>query len=189
MKKWILMTLLIFTTISSLTAQPKAPLEKIFFYGIDYSQVKVCLATESENDFREAFLKINSLLLEESDKYDLGRALKAEVTIDIATVWEKMESAPLSEMKITSTRYDSPDYAAIVKAYELPDKEGTGIVFIAELLNKPAEEGTYTVVKFDIASRKILESRTITAAAGGFGLRNYWANTVYKTIKAIKKGF
>ena len=189
MKRMIMMTLVIFTAVGSLLAQPRKTMEKILFYGVDFTNTKICLATESEDEFREAFLKINSLLLEEQGKYDLGRALKADVAIDISAIWKLTEDADLSKMKITSTNYPEPDHAAIVKAYELAETEGTGIVFIAELLNKPAAEGTYTVVKFDIESREILESRKVSTMAGGFGLRNYWANTVYKTIKAMKTGF
>jgi len=39
------------------------------------------------------------------------------------------------------------------------------------------------LIAFDIATRKILSKREVSGKAGGFGLRNYWAGSVYNIIK------
>ena len=57
------------------------------------------------------------------------------------------------------------------------------MIFIATNLDKRMGKGTYVVVCFDIATRDILFRQEITTSAGGFGLRNYWANTVEDIIE------
>ena len=43
------------------------------------------------------------------------------------------------------------------------------------------------MVFFDIKSRNIVSSFKLTGAASGFGLRNYWAGSVYDAMKKVKK--
>ena len=43
-----------------------------------------------------------------------------------------------------------------------------------------------TLLFFDIATRDILQKREVKGYAEGFGLRNYWARTVYNIIKRTK---
>jgi hypothetical protein len=89
-------------------------------------------------------------------------------------------------MMTLSNIYDEPNTAEIVRNYELPQTEGTGIVMIANFLDKPNARATYDIVVFDIATRKILQEKEVIGEAGGFGLRNYWARTVYNIIEKTK---
>ena len=61
----------------------------------------------------------------------------------------------------------------MIRAYKLPHQSGRGIVLIAWVLNK-------------IQTRKILFNSEVVGDAGGAGLRNYWANSVYSIIKDKK---
>ena len=54
---------------------------------------------------------------------------------------------------------------------------------IAKLLNKASSSGTYYLVYFDVATRLLLYQMEAVTEAGGFGLRNYWANTIHQICK------
>ena len=74
----------------------------------------------------------------------------------------------------------------IVKNYQLPHKEGVGLVFIAWLLDKSKASAHYDVVYFDIKTRRIIFNTTVVAEAGGMSLRNFWANSIYNVIDQKK---
>ena len=48
-----------------------------YVYGIDFSLARVSGANESDQQFAEAFRRINQLLITEADKYDFARALRS----------------------------------------------------------------------------------------------------------------
>jgi len=75
-----------------------------------------------------------------------------------------------------------------VKSYDLSGKKGIGLVFVMEGMSKTNKEATMYVTLVDMASKKVLLSEQMTGKAQGFGLRNYWAYTVYKVLNAIDKG-
>ena len=79
------------------------------------------------------------------------------------------------------------DIREMVKNYELPHTNGTGVVFIAQTLDKRKAEATYAVVFFDVATRRLISLDIMSGKAGGAGLRNYWANSVYDVLKHWKK--
>ena len=157
-----------------------------YVYGVDYTHAKVFAADESIADFTKAFEGINMLLVTESDKYDFTRVLGKTVNIVIEPMMKITTVANYDNMMTLSNIYDEPNTAEIVRNYELPQTEGTGIVMIAKLLDKPNARATYDIVTFDIATREILQEREVIGVAEGFGLRNYWARTVYNVIKRTK---
>ena len=157
--------------------------DKIIMYGVDYSRVKTIGVTESESALVEAFVGINELLLSQPEKYDCSPLVRKPLTVDIGPMCRRIRHADYSAMKLY--RQDSDcllDVAEIVADYLLPDTEGHGMVFIAELLDKGYRSAIYHVVEFDIATREVISDWKVETPAGGFGLRNYWANTVYQII-------
>ena len=84
--------------------------------------------------------------------------------------------------------YLSPaDVAKRVTTYDLTAKEGLGLTFIADQLNKPTESGCYWVTFYDIASRDVLSTSRRCAPARGFGFRNYWFRTVKTLVSDLRK--
>ena len=67
--------------------------------------------------------------------------------------------------------------------YSIEEKSGNGFIVIATLLDKSANKASYKVVLFDIETREILKEKEFTSKAGGFGLRNFWARTIYTLTK------
>ena len=58
-----------------------------------------------------------------------------------------------------------------------------GLVLIATTLDKGNGIGYYTAVLFDPATQEVLLQMDMAGKPGGFGLRNYWAGSVYNALK------
>lgn len=58
---------------------------------------------------------------------------------------------------------------------------------VALLLDKRAAQAVYEMVFFDIATREVRYTERVEGHAGGFGLRNYWANTVAEVLKTWRR--
>ena len=53
---------------------------------------------------------------------------------------------------------------------------------IAKTHDKSEGRGIYELVVFDIATRDIITQKLVVGKARGFGLRNYWAHTIFNII-------
>lgn len=153
-----------------------------YVYGVDFRFTKVVAAEESVEEFAEAFLGINRLLIREADKYDFSRLLNTRVNVDLDTMCSLIRDYNFPGMMTLNNTMPDISCSEIVRNYNLAQKEGTGVVLIARQLNKGTKKGHYFLVAFDIATREILVLKEVEGWASGFGLRNYWANTVNEII-------
>lgn len=182
MKKLLFMLLCTFS-ISMLSAQNN---EEIYAYGVDYSYAKVYAADESVEQFAKAFENINMLIITEPEKYDFSRIIGKRVEVVIEPMLKVVTTSDYTNLKSLDSTYEEPKYADIIKNYNLSQTEGIGLVMVAKVLNKPMSKATYELITFDIATRDILSKREVTGKAGGFGLRNYWAGSIYNVIKSVR---
>ncbi len=185
MKKMIL--LLVLSVMAGLGVNAQND-EAVICYGIDYTGAKVYGAAESVEQFAQAFVGINKLLLTEREKYDLSYITGTSVTVELQPILDKYDDAVYDGLLINNTSnivVPEPDYEAIVAGYDIEQTSGSGLVLIAKVLDKYSAKATYQIVEFDIATRKVLGSREYTGKARGFGLRNYWAGSVYDIIKSF----
>lgn len=168
---------------------PIEQIEQLCIYGVDYSIVNVYAAEESDDDFFEAFRRINLLLISEPEKYNFERAFRTPVgTLDIGPTQQNNENCRDRYLHVTTKVFPAQEeIMSLVRTYRLPQQEGVGVVLVGLLLDKSREEGTYDVVFFDIATRDILSVRTVTGKAGGFGLRNYWARTLFNILRSWRR--
>lgn len=160
--------------------------DKVYVYGVDFTYAKVYAADESVEHFARAFEGINMLIVTEPNKYDFSRIVGQRVETILEPMIKVVTSCNYANLKTLNSTYDNPDYAAIVKSYELPQSEGVGVVLIAKFLNKPMAKASYELITFDINTREIIYQREVEGEAGGFGLKNYWARTVYEITKSVK---
>lgn len=182
MKRLLFMLMCIFS-ISMLSAQNN---EKIYVYGVDYSFAKVYAAEESVEQFAKAFEGINMLIITEPEKYDFSRVVGKRVDVVIEPMLKVVTSADYANLKSFNSTYEEPDYSEIVKNYNIPQTEGVGLVFIAKVLNKPMAQASYELITFDISTREILLKEEVSGNVGGFGLRNYWARSLYNVINEFR---
>ncbi len=174
MKKILLLIALICSAPSLLKAQS---FEDVTFLGIDYSAVNVLYADETPEQFISAFARINQLMISEKYKYDVSYYLRVNVE-NTEIKYALKNIAALQNRNFTDLEEEEISIESVVAAY--PEIEGTALLLVARELNKAQETGEYDIVVFDGKTKEILKTDSFTGAAGGFGLRNYWAGSIYK---------
>lgn len=170
-------------------AKVQEDIKDVTFFGVDFSLAKSYGTAETISQFTEAFQRINGLFITEAQKYDVAKYFKKNVT---ETAVRQLEDVNQNIDKDTffanSGTYEisEKELAEEIKSLPLNEAKGTGLIFVAELLNKPNNQGTYHIVFFDIASREILDTWKASGKAKGFGLRNYWAGSIYDIMQNLK---
>lgn len=160
------------------------------WYGVDFSLAKFTMIIDDPEDIVDRYLDaINQLVPNEPEKYDLKEYFnKSEVTIDLNEVAERNSNIDPDALVIDEKHEISlDDVKAVIKSYNTQDHSGMGLVFIAENLNKSSQTGSYYVCFFDNSTKEIIDARRMTGKATGFGIRNYWAGSVYNVMKAWQK--
>jgi len=181
----------------ALAAQEPSSDDALLWCGLDYSLVKMI----GTMDFRQPdqifpgmLLAWNGLFMKEMlpqvekmakvVRTDL-KAVEANNAKASGTQIQR-EDGTREEM-VTQTHITQVDLANLVRAYELKNDKGLGLVFIMDRLVKVQETGCMYVVFFDLASRKVVFSERVCAGAGGMGFRNYWFRPVKDTVKKLPK--
>lgn len=186
MKK--LFTLLLLATSIVCFGQKKDFLKdvsSINFYGVDYSAAKVFGAAESPSQFIDVFGRINELFITEAKKYDVGKKLKIKVgQISLNAVNKVNGEIDPAQLMTTDTSFtlSDMDIRQVVENLPVQQEPGIGLVIVAKLLNKAEAYGSYQVVFFNTETKEIIKDYAIGGKAKGFGLRNYWAGSIYNVI-------
>lgn len=199
------LTQLIFLAIFSLfsiTAEsqtaPSIKGKKMVWYGLDFSQAKMIGSEGFESVTAELikdkfFNSWNKLIVREADKYDLQGAFKKESVMKDLSIIEARNEAVLTENLITDDESHSlseDDISQILSEYPKGEfTEGLGCVFIVESFNKLTDKGSIWVTLFDISTGKVVKTKRMQGKSGGFGVRNYWARSIYNVINILKKEF
>jgi hypothetical protein len=180
--------LFIFGLINSSFSQDKKSslhFEKVIWFGIDFTAARFTLVPENPSEIVNKYLKeLNLLILSEPDKYNIKNYFNIkEVTNNIDLVNEFNSKIDPSNLVIYDAyKIDIERVKEVIKKYEVKDNSGTGLIFVAENLNKVSNNGSYYVCFFDIKTKEILDFKRMFGAVGGFGFRNYWARSVYNVM-------
>lgn len=203
MKKNLFLSLILVFVISLTKAQNVSDLfsyssTKIYWLGIDYSHAKFigdfAQFAEAGNTGPSAlktkyFPAWNSLVLSEPKKYDVAGMFRTEnIVYKINTVTKINANAPVNDMMDAENEpdYKKQDIQKFINKYNFDEKQGIGLMFVAESLNKHREMGKYHFVAINLSNKNILLHEVFEGKAGGFGLRNYWARTVAEVIMEIR---
>ena len=171
---------------------------KISWLGIDFSHVKLIgnfaeffeAGEKSSWQIRDIYFpRWNNIILNEPEKYDIrGMIRKPDLWYDIDMLGDINSQTSLDEIESYNTvKFSEEDIQSFVNQYNLQDKEGIGILFIAECLNKNAEEAYYHFVAINMKNKEVLFHERLRGEPNGFGLRNYWANSIYSVIRNIRE--
>ena len=173
---------------------------KVTWLGVDYSHAKLIgdfsdfgsSGDKSTVQIRDQyFARWNNLILAEPKKYDIAGMLnKSDVVNDIGMISKLNLKADVENMEAD----DNPDYTLedikkFIAEYNTEGKDGIGVVFVAESMNKNAVEAYYHFVAINMKTKELLLHERLRGAPMGFGLRNYWAGSIYAVIKDIKKSY
>ena len=181
MKKIVgaMFTLLISTVCVAQNDKGNEKLE-VDFCGVDFSTVNIIGAGETEEKFINAFEGINGLMLSEPKKYNVGKFLDLDVaSTDIANAIKQIDK--LDDVDFKNRKQEIISLKKILNAY--PSTEGNILIIIAKELNKGRNMGYFMAVIFDGESKEIISKVNFSGKAGGFGLRNFWAGSLYKGMK------
>ena len=170
----------------------------VTWLGVDYTHVRIVgefthfkdAGPISGEELRDKYFPAwNLLILNEAPKYDFkGMFMLSALVPDISMVTSLNATADLTQLNNTNAaRLGCPEMRRIVSAYELTEKEGIGVILVAENLNKTIEMAKYFVVIFNMKTREVLLCEEVNEKAGGIGFRNYWAGTLYNLVKDGKK--
>ena len=181
---------MIFSAAAQKKSSPLAGLGSMTFYGIDFSKGRVYGAVDEPEKLRKAFGDINMLFITEPEKYNVAKFVgKPMNDIRIDAVTNMNDTIPLDSIKTVvkgHTISDSTIAQTVKDLCIVSYNHGTGLVMIMETLDKPGELGTFIFVLFDIDSRNVLSHWTLSGAPAGFGVRNYWAHSVYEALEKVK---
>jgi hypothetical protein len=168
--------------------------KEITWFGLDFSKALFVgsftqfadAGGQSSSEIKDKFMPSwNDLVVNERQKFDLKKAYSKEnVIYDLDIVTKRNAAVDVANMTSLNTQADrvkKEDVAKIVSQYKIT-KKGIGLVYIVDTFDKPDEKGTIWVTFFDMATHKVLIAEKFTAKPGGFGLRNYWAKTVFEVM-------
>jgi hypothetical protein len=167
---------------------------KIVWLGLDFTQVRMVgpLGTVDKNELLPLFDEINMIVISERTKYNLEAALrKDEVPYNLEIVSKlNSEIDPGKAIAYASNdegvRLNEEAISVLVKQYRIENKEGIGLVFFMETLDKVKEKGTMWVTFFNLADRNVLFTERMSGVAGGITFRNHWSRPVYEVIDQIR---
>lgn len=185
MKKTILLFLLCIS--AKVFAQDISSVAQVNFYGVDFSAASFYGLGESNQTIKSGLCDINSLFIREQDKYSIEKYFNKSLDNYCLKSTDADNEAMNVEAMITeskdSLKMSRKQIEIIVGNLSCGENKGTGLVFIAESLDKPNKQASYHVVFFNEDTKEIIYSKNVVAKAGGFGFRNYWGSTIYKIMK------
>lgn len=136
----------------------------------------------------EYFPKWNKLIVTEDRKYDIrGMLRKGYISIDIGMLMKINANAATEDMEAYKTPfYTKENLEEFISEYNIEKKEGIGVFFIAECLNKTEVEAYFHFVAINMKSKEILVYKRLRGKPQGAGLRNYWAGSIFHIIEEIR---
>jgi hypothetical protein len=167
---------------------------EIVWLGLDFTHVRMVgpLGTVDKNELIKLFEDINMVVITERSKYNFEAALrKDEVPYNLEIVTKlNSEIDPNKAIAYASqeegARLNEEAISVLIKQYNVENKEGIGLVFFIETLDKVREQGTMWVTFFNLSDRNVLFTERMSGTAGGISFRNHWARTVYEVIDQIR---
>lgn len=180
-------------------AEDAASSDALVWCGLDYSMVKMIGTADfrqPDRIFPGLLADWNALFIKEMipQLEKMARSVKSDpgaVTAGNEKASPKQierEDGTANE-KVKPTHITETDIARIVKSYKMKNESGVGLVFIMDRLVKAQETGCLYVVYFDVATRKVLLSERVVAAAGGAGFRNYWFKPIKTAVNGLPKQY
>lgn len=168
---------------------------EITWLGLDFSNAKLLGDREkfgSESDVKHLMSAWNDLILNEPDKYNVAKAVGRSKVANAVEVTKTRNDEVDAQAMFTDDQKDylhiqPSDIDGIVSSFDFKGKTGIGLVFIVETFSKPNEEGSIFVTFVNMGSKETLFSERLTAEPKGFGMRNFWAGSVYGILTKMQK--
>ncbi len=171
------------------------PGTQVTWLGVDFSKAKFIGDRErlgSHSDILRLMESINQLVINEPEKYNIGKAIgrdriekNIEVTLDHNANLDPADL--LSNDTRDYVRLRESDIEEIISSYDFSGLSGIGLMFNIEAFSKLDESASVWVTFIDLGTGKVLITQNLKGKPKGFGLRNYWGGSLYGIIEAIRK--
>ena len=198
MKKLIFSVLVTFAAISA-GAQTKADITgdvQVTWLGLDFTNVKFIGSAAqfkdageiSNYDLREKYFPAwNNLFMKEQEKFNVAKAVdrnSVDYAIEVTDVANHNSKGPYFVDEPDSYQLLTAEkIAAQVAKYNFKGHKGLGLLFFVEGMSKSKEEASMWVTFVNMGDKKVLLTKRVTGACGGFGFRNYWAKSFYNVLQ------
>ena len=167
----------------------------VTWLGLDFTSNKFIGDRErfgSESDVRHLIDAWHELILKESDKYDIARAID-RVSVENAVEVTNENNAQLDVLSMFSENekdylhMKTSDVAEIVWNFDFKGLTGIGLMFNVESFNKINQEGSIWITFINLEAKEVLFTERMVAPPGGAGMRNYWAGCIRDILVKIQK--
>ena len=168
---------------------------RVVWLGLDFTGAKFIGDRErfgSTSDTQHLIEAWNDLMIKEKEKYDVGLAID-KIKVEDAVEVTKDHNASLDVTEIFSSdpkdhfHLKPDDIIAIVADYDFKDLTGIGVMFNVESFSKTNEESAVWITFINLENKEVFFSERLTGKPGGFGMRNYWAGSIYSMLKNMQK--
>ena len=193
------LTLMVFVLSPSVHAQKKSkkkgPSGKVIFYGVDFTKARLIGKEGFTNPtaLKDEFLsKWNHLIINEEEKYDVKKALNKSSLEYYFDVVAERNSEIDPDVLVTNSNHSISKEDVINVVAGLGSEthtSGLGAVIVIESFDKRSELGTMWLTTFDIETLTVKKTQRMSAKARGFGVRNFWARTIFEVLEDARKKF
>jgi hypothetical protein len=168
---------------------------EITWLGLDFSNAKLLGDREkygSESDVKHLMTAWNELILNEPEKFNVAKAVGRSKVTNAIDVVNDRNSEVDAQAIFTDEQKDylhikPSDVDGIISGFDFKGKTGIGLVFIVETFSKPNVEGSMYVTFVNMGTKEVLFTERLAAEPKGFGMRNYWAGTVFGVLTKMQK--
>jgi len=200
MKKLFLLIVIAFIAYNG-NAQTRADIfgsTPITWLGMDFTHVKFIgnanqfkdAGTVTSRDMRAKYFPAwNDLFIAEQKKFDVAGAVNRDNVSYATEVTENANNKDKGEYFTDNLSdyqlLDADKIGKLVSKYDFKGKDGLGMLFFVEGMNKDKAEASMWVTFVNMGSKTVLLTNQVTGDAGGFGFRNYWAKSFYNVLNDI----
>ena len=168
----------------------------ISWLGLDFTKAKFtgdAVRFKDDDAVYKLIEDLNTLMLAESEKYNIPEAFEkthVENVFDVTAKRNRTLKADdiRSDAMSNFSSLSEDDVKEIVAGYDFMGTKGIGLMFIIDNFNKVTVEGSMWITFVNMDTKKIILANRLTNKPVGFGVRNYWAGSIYGVLKKIKNG-
>lgn len=197
MKKNVLLLLMAAITIAA-NAQEVGKVwshPNMTWFGADFTMAKVLGLEDSPHKIRDEYFKLwNDVTIE----MDMAKMFEKKAVYKDNMAITKQNLARETETLNKPAEADLTEDAIVARVKEMPTgtkKDGLGLVFIVQSVDKAAAQAVVYVTFFDIATRKVLWMKKMTGKTsgkdpktlGGSAIKDIFSQIEKKEFKAWRK--
>ncbi len=198
MTRMILFSVCMFITQCGMAQSAKDVFDEktpITWLGLDFTGTKFIGDQEklgTQEDLHKLLTAWNNLMINEPDKFDVGKALHRlplKQAVEVAIAHNEKLNLQGTMTSAEVTHLNKEDISRIVSSYDFALQNGMGVLFVVDSFSKLQEEGIVWVTFVNMGTKEVIFTNRLSAKPVGFGIRNYWAGAIYGMLKQIRLNY